>query len=410
MTLRAIQHPGEDVDSFARTDVTWAAYLLLGYFGYLQAVLGPVMPFLRHDLRLSYAAGGLHFSAFAAGMIVAGLTGARITAWLGRPVVFWGGAVGMAVGAVMVVVGGRLALTVAGAGVMGLLGTLLLVTIQAVLSDQHGPYRTRALTEANIGASLASALAALLVGLCQGVGLGWRAALLIPIALFMLIAARYRRAPLPPRAAVAAHGHKPATRLPLLFWLYWVVVVFSVAAEWSLTFWGTDYLHHVVALDTGVAATVMGLYLFGTVLARVLGSRLTRAIPSATLLVAAIGVALAGFFVFWLAPHGLLTFAGLAVTGLGIANLFPLGLATGLGIAPASSDTTSARISLGAGLAIFVAPLSLGGVADHVGIRAAYGVVPLLLCAAGAAALGALALGRRQRRRMIGSRQLSAIS
>jgi len=170
VTLRAIQHPGEDVDSFARTDVTWAAYLLLGYFGYLQAVLGPVMPFLRHDLRLSYAAGGLHFSAFAAGMIVAGLTGARITAWLGRPVVFWGGAVGMAVGAVMVVVGGRLALTVAGAGVMGLLGTLLLVTIQAVLSDQHGPYRTRALTEANIGASLASGLAALLVGLCQGVG------------------------------------------------------------------------------------------------------------------------------------------------------------------------------------------------------------------------------------------------
>jgi len=301
----------------------------------------------------------------------------------------------MALGAVLVVVGGRLALTVAGAGVMGLLGALLLVTIQAVLSDQHSRYRTRALTEANIGASLASGLAALLVGLCQSVGLGWRAALLIPIAFFALIAARYRRASLPPRAAGAAHGHRPATRLPLLFWLYWVVVVFSVAAEWSLTFWGTDYLHHVIALDTGVAATVMGLYLFGTVLARVLGSKLTRTVPSATLLVAAIGVALAGFLVFWLAPHGPLTIIGLAVTGLGIANLFPLGLATGLGIAPESSDTTSARISLGAGLAIFVAPLSLGGLADHVGIRAAYGVVPLLLCAAGVVALGALALGRR---------------
>ncbi len=386
---------GTVAHDFARTDMTWASYLLLGYFGYLQAVLGPVMPFLRHDLRLSYAAGGLHFSAFAAGMIVAGLTGARVMAWLGRPVVFWGGAVGMALGAVLVVVGGRLALTVAGAGVMGLFGTLLVVTIQAVLSDQHGRYRTRALTEANIGASLASGLAALLVGLCQGVGLGWRAALLIPIALFVLIAARYRRAPLPPRAAGATQGHRPAARLPLLFWLYWVVVVFSVAAEWSLTFWGTDYLHHVIALDTGVAATVMGLYLFGTVLARVLGSRLTRTVPSAMLLVAATGVALAGFLVFWLAPHGPLTIIGLAVTGLGIANLFPLALATGLGIAPESSDTTSARISLGAGLAIFVAPLSLGGLADHVGIRVAYGVVPLLLCAAGVAALGALLLGRR---------------
>ena len=79
---------GTVAHDFARTDMTWASYLLLGYFGYLQAVLGPVMPFLRHDLRLSYAAGGLHFSAFAAGMIVAGLTGARVMAWLGRPVVF----------------------------------------------------------------------------------------------------------------------------------------------------------------------------------------------------------------------------------------------------------------------------------------------------------------------------------
>jgi len=410
MRSRATTTTDTAIHDFARTDVTWAAYLLLGYFGYLQAVLGPVMPFLRHDLRLSYAAGGLHFSAFAAGMIVAGLAGARVMAWLGRPIVFWGGAVGMAVGAVLVVVGGRLAFTVAGAGVMGLLGTLLLVTIQAVLSDQHGRYRTRALTEANIGASLASGFAALLVGFCQGVGLGWRAALLIPIALLVLVAARYRRAPLPPRTAGVTHGHRPATRLPLLFWLYWVVVVFGVAAEWSLTFWGTDYLHQVIALNAGVAATVMGVYLFGTVLARVLGSRLTRVLPSAALLVAAIGVALAGFLIFWLTPHGPLTFAGLAVTGLGIANLFPLGLATGLGIAPDSSDTTSARISLGAGLAIFVAPLSLGGLADHVGIRAAYGVVPLLLCGAGVAALGALVLGRRQRRQAVDSRQLSAIS
>jgi len=173
------------------------------------------------------------------------------------------------------------------------------------------------------------------------------------------------------------------------------VVVLSVAAEWCMTFWGADYLEHVVALNAGVAATVMGVYLFGTVAARVVGSRLTGTTTSEALLVAAIGVALAGFSLFWLAPRGPLTFAGLFVTGLGIANLFPLGLATGLGIAPRRSDLASARISLGAGLAIFVAPLTLGGLADHVGIRAAYGVVPLLLCGAGALALGAIVSGRR---------------
>jgi len=388
----------EKSDYFRRTDVTWAAYLLLGYFGYLQAALGPIMPFLRGDLRLSCSAAGLHFSAFAAGMIAAGLAGNRVTQLVGRRIVFWGGALGMAAGACLVIVGRQAALTVAGAGVMGVFGTLLLVTIQAVLSDEHGSQRTRALTESNVAASLASGLAALVVGLGAGAGLGWRAALLVPIGFLSLAIVRFRHAPLPVSATASissSGGTAERAPLPALFWIYWAVVVLSVAAEWCMTFWGADYLEHVVALNAGVAATVMGVYLFGTVAARVVGSRLTGTTTSEALLVAAIGVALAGFSLFWLAPRGPLTFAGLFVTGLGIANLFPLGLATGLGIAPRRSDLASARISLGAGLAIFVAPLTLGGLADHVGIRAAYGVVPLLLCGAGALALGAIVSGRR---------------
>ncbi len=398
-----------DSERFARSDVTWAAYLLLGYFGYLQAVLGPLMPFLRRDLHLSYSAGGLHFSAFAAGMIVAGLSGNRITERLGRPAVFWGGAAGMALGACGLLVGRQVALTIAGAGVMGLLGTLLLVTIQAALSDEHGTRRTQALTESNIMASLCSGLSALFVGLAQGAGLGWRAALAPPLLLLALVAARFWRVSLPLAAPAAPRGRPGADgRLPGLFWIYWAVVVLSVAAEWCVAFWGTDYLQHVVGLDASVAATAMGLYLFVTVVARVGGSRLARTAPSAPLLVMAIGVALAGFLLFWLAPRGPLTIAGLFITALGVANLFPLGLATALGIAPALSSVTSARVSLGAGLAIFVAPLTLGGVADRVGIRLAYGAVPLLLCGAGAAALGALALGRR--RRAVDSRPLTAVN
>ena len=65
-----------------RSEVTWTAYLLLGYFAYLQTVLGPVMPLLRQELRLSYSQSALHFSAFAAGMVVAGLIGSRVTASL----------------------------------------------------------------------------------------------------------------------------------------------------------------------------------------------------------------------------------------------------------------------------------------------------------------------------------------
>ena len=88
--------------------------------------------------------------------------------------------------------------------------------------------------------------------------------------------------------------------------------------------------------------------------------------------------------------------AGLAVAGLGIANLYPLGLATNLGLAAASPDTASARVSLGGGLAILTAPLALGALADRTGLRTAYGAVPVML---GLVAILVLAAGVHGRRR-----------
>src|SRR5438445_728707 len=167
--------------AFARSKVTWAAYLLLGYFAYQQTVLGPVMPFLRRELHLSYGQAALHFSAFAAGMVVAGILGDRATAALGRRATLWGGAAGMAVGAVALVATSRVELTLAGAGLMGWAGTLLLITIQAVLAEAHGPMRGQALTEANVVASSGSSLAALAVGASVALSLGWRPAIALAL-------------------------------------------------------------------------------------------------------------------------------------------------------------------------------------------------------------------------------------
>ena len=40
--------------SFTRDRFTWLAYLALAYFAYVQATLGPLMPFLRDELGMSY--------------------------------------------------------------------------------------------------------------------------------------------------------------------------------------------------------------------------------------------------------------------------------------------------------------------------------------------------------------------
>src|SRR5260370_18018414 len=116
---------------FVRNDFTWLAYLMLAYFAYLQASFGPLMPFLRMELHLSYAIGSLHVSAFALGMILAGLFGDRLAHRWGRPLAFWGGAVGMAVGAALFTLGHRVVLTISSAVLMGVFDSLLLGSVHA---------------------------------------------------------------------------------------------------------------------------------------------------------------------------------------------------------------------------------------------------------------------------------------
>ncbi len=137
-------------ERFVRDRFTWLAYILLACFTYLQAILGPMMPFLRTELNLSFTMGGLHLSAFAVGMILAGVIGVRVLALLGRQLVFWGGAMGMAGGAFFLAVDGHVLVTLVATLAMGTFGALMLVTIQATLADRHGERRAIAFTEANV--------------------------------------------------------------------------------------------------------------------------------------------------------------------------------------------------------------------------------------------------------------------
>jgi len=383
---------------FQRDRFTWLAYLMLAYFAYQQAALGPLMPFLRDELRLNYTVSGLHLSAFALGMTLAGMVGDQVLRRWGRRPVFWGGGAGMALGALAFVLGHHPALTIAAALLMGAPGTLLMITIQAALSDRHGPRRAVALTEANIAASLSAGLAPVCVGNLQRVGIGWRGALLLGVLAWAALTWRGWRTVLPAqRAALSPAQRTDSTaRLPTLFWAYWLVVFLSVSVEWSTIFWGADFLETSVGLRKVDAATLMSVFFGAILLGRILGSRLARRLPLSTLLPGAILLALGGFLPFWLAPAAPLNVGGLFVAGLGIANLFPLTLAAASGsVAPHQADAASSRITLSAGLAILITPQVLGTLADHTGIKAAYAVAAVFLAVATGAIVAANRLARR---------------
>lgn len=367
---------------FIRDHFTWLAYFVLAFYAYLQAALGPLMPFLRPELALSYTLAGLHVSAFAVGMIAAGLTADRIAQRFGRRRTLWAGVVGMAAGVLLLVVGRQPAVTLAATLAMGAVGTLVQIMVMAALSDHHGAQRAVALTEATIGTALAGMLAPLAIGSLERAGIGWRWALLAPAILAVLAAVRYARRPVPeplPPAGDTSRRVGGQQKLPWLFWVYWVVIVLVVAIEWCVIFWGADFLENAVGLSKILAATLMALFWVAYVVGRVGGSRLARAIPANRLLLAAIAVSAIGFPFFWLAPAAALNVAGLFVVGLGFANLFPLALSVAVSTAPHMTNEASARVSLGAGVAILMVPLLLGGLADRVSIRNAFAVDAVLL-------------------------------
>src|SRR4051812_34966519 len=123
------------VAEFRRDRMTWVAYAMLAWFAYLQASPGLVVPHLRDELHLSYSSAGLHVAAFAAGSLVAGFVSARAERAVGRKPLFWLSAVAMAVGTVLLTAGRTEAVTLTGLLTMGIGGGLLLITVQALLSD-----------------------------------------------------------------------------------------------------------------------------------------------------------------------------------------------------------------------------------------------------------------------------------
>ncbi|MBL8153658.1 MAG: MFS transporter [Anaerolineae bacterium] len=361
---------------FVRDRFTWLTYALLCCFAYLQAALGPLVPFLRAELNLNFTVSALYVSAYALGMIGAGLTGDRVARRIGRRRLFWGGGAGMALGGVLFTLGRSAPVTIAAVLFMALLGSYLLVMIQATLSDRHGPNRAYALTESNVFAVLGASIAPILVGFSEQQGWGWRLVILLGVGFWLLLAVTQWRVPVPEAARAASPTRAaPTGKLPGVFWAYWLVVFISTAVEWSMIFWSSTYMETVGGLSREAAASSVALFTAAQFIGRASGSYLTRHYPTSRLLLMAGAIVVIGFPLFWLGRTPWLNGLGLFISGLGVANLYPLALSVTSTVGIANPNAASGRTSFGSGLAILIAPQILGALADQSGIQSAYAMV-----------------------------------
>ncbi|MGL5930690.1 MAG: MFS transporter [Dermatophilaceae bacterium] len=385
--------------TFHRDDVTWLAYVMLAWFAYLQAAPGLVIGYLRDELGLSYVAGGLHVAAFAGGAMLAGALAARVERVVGRRRSFWSAAALMGTGTGALTVGPSAPVTIGSVLVMGVGGGLLLVTIQAALSDRHGENRAVALGEANVAAALAYVVLVGALAIAAALRVDWRAALLVSLAVPVVAVRKCRRlaldgAPQPARGAARPTRGAPGD-LPAVFWVAAAMLFCTTAAEWCLTAWGATFVEDAAEVPTGTAVTIMGGYFTGVVVGRVAGSRLARRHDPEHLLAAALAVTAAGFTVLWSATGPVQALVGLAVTGTGLGNLFPMGMSVTLALTPQHPALASGRAVAVASSAVLLAPLTVGSLADTTSLHFALGAVPLMLALAAAALVFLL---RRRRR------------
>src|SRR5947209_3962832 len=242
--------------TYRRNSFTWTAFGALFAFGYLNAVLGPSLPYLRSAESISYLVGALHQVAFAVGGGLAGILSSRGPIPIGRRATIASGLTGAALAGLALGYGDAAPVTILAALFMGLLATLALIRVWAALADAHGPRRAVAMTEGEVAVSLAGIGTPLLIGALAAGAATWRLAFAIGTAAAALAAVGVLRAGFPTPRPAASERPRGGRAQPTL-----VIIFAIVALEFALSFWLASYLNDDVGLARGTAVVmVSGLY------------------------------------------------------------------------------------------------------------------------------------------------------
>ncbi|MFL3868917.1 MFS transporter [Streptomyces griseobrunneus] len=171
-----------------------------------------------------------------------------------------------------------------------------------------------------------------------------------------------------------------ARRIVLLFG---VIALCTAYGEGALADWGALHLEQDLGAHPGLAAAGYALFALTMTIGRLTGTLLLERLGQTRTLVLGGLVAAAGMLLGSLAPTASLALAGFAVTGLGLANIFPVAVGRAGELAGPSGVAAASTLGYGG---MLLGPPAIGFLADWFSLPVALTTVALL--AAGAAALG----------------------
>jgi MFS family permease len=367
----------------ARLDA-WINFVYLSAWAYLLYGLGNATPYLRSDLRLSDFEAGLHASALAVGVLVAGLSVDAVARRFGSRWLFDVSVIGLALGATFVALAPVFAVSLTGAMFLGLSGGTLGTQVNVNLSRSDSATSRKLLSQANALSMVTAGAAAVVMGIAIQTIHEWRIALFVPIVAVVALSI-FR----PRRQEERSSVRLPRATLPAAYWFVWVFIVVAVAIEFSFVFWGSTIIARQTGIPNGDATLLASLFVAGMLVARtLLGRGLGAARNPKMVLAGGLVIVILGVVIVWVSPVPALSGFGLFVGGAGTAGLFPIGMAVAFDRAGKAKYEASARGTLASGLAVLVAPSALGLASDAVGVSTAWPII-LLLAVAGLVVLAA---------------------
>lgn len=168
--------------------------------------------------------------------------------------------------------------------------------------------------------------------------------------------------------------------------LFGVIALCTAYGEGALADWGALHLEQDLHAHPGVAAAGYSLFALFMTVGRLTGTALLERLGQTRTLVAGGTTAAAGMLIGSLAPATWLALLGFAVTGLGLANIFPV--AVGRAGELAGPGGVAAASTLGYG-GMLLGPPAIGFLADWFSLPVALTTVALLALAAAALGYGA---------------------
>lgn len=245
-----------------------------------------------------------------------------------------------------------------------------------VMSSFHAAFSLGGMAGAGLGALVAGGLSAS-THLLALTGVGLLVTVLAgPSLLRHRLPPAAGPAPSPGKAAAPRRLDRRTRRLVVLFG---VIALCTAYGEGALADWGALHLAQDLNAGAGLAAAGYSLFALAMTVGRLSGTALLERLGQTRTLVAGGVLAALGMLLGALAPTTWLALAGFAVTGLGLANIFPVAVARAGALAGPSGVAAASTLGYGG---MLLGPPAIGFLADWFSLPVALTTVALLAAAA----------------------------